>query len=173
MSKDERCTCKACKNTVFHCLICNFVVFLLPSSSWLPKLPNYTSDTSLVLTENDSKNKTKKPHCNISVCKTQELDQTRQTYLESWRQWHWPLFFMAYHLIKLTLQQLKSKMQLLPQRKVSNHLPIWIIIDLSLKAMSLYPLATTETKCCCATTEHSPNRNHEGALSGWKCSLLK
>ena len=39
LSKDEKCTCKACKNTVFHCQICKFVGFLLPSSSWLLKLP--------------------------------------------------------------------------------------------------------------------------------------
>ena len=39
MSKDEKCTCKACKNTVFRCQICKFVGFLLPSSSWLLKLP--------------------------------------------------------------------------------------------------------------------------------------
>ena len=39
MSKDEKCTCKACKNSVFHCQICKFVGFLLPSSSWLLKLP--------------------------------------------------------------------------------------------------------------------------------------
>ena len=39
MSKHERCTCKACKNTVFYCQICKFVGFLLPSSSWLLKLP--------------------------------------------------------------------------------------------------------------------------------------
>ena len=39
MSKDEKCTCKVCKNTVFHCQICKFVGFLLPSSSWLLKLP--------------------------------------------------------------------------------------------------------------------------------------
>ena len=38
MSKDQKCTCKACKNTVFHCQICKFVGFLLPSSSWLLKL---------------------------------------------------------------------------------------------------------------------------------------
>ena len=38
MSKDEKCTCKACKNT--HCQICKFVGFLLSSSSWLLKLPN-------------------------------------------------------------------------------------------------------------------------------------
>ena len=45
VSKDEKCTCKACKNTVFHCQICKFVGFLLPSSSWLLKLPyeNFTS----------------------------------------------------------------------------------------------------------------------------------
>ena len=41
MSKDEKCTCKACKNTVFHCQIWKFVGFLLPSSSWLLKLPIY------------------------------------------------------------------------------------------------------------------------------------
>ena len=41
MSKDEKCTCKACKNTVFHPQICKFVGFLLPSSSWFRKLPNY------------------------------------------------------------------------------------------------------------------------------------
>ena len=29
MSKDEKCTCKACKNTVFHCQICKFVSFSL------------------------------------------------------------------------------------------------------------------------------------------------
>ena len=40
VSKEEKCTCKACKNTVFHCQICKFVGFLLPSSSWLLKLPN-------------------------------------------------------------------------------------------------------------------------------------
>ena len=39
MSKDENCTCKACKTTVFHCQICKFVTFLLPSSSWLLKFP--------------------------------------------------------------------------------------------------------------------------------------
>ena len=31
-------TCKACKNTVFHCQICKFVEFLLPLSSWSLKL---------------------------------------------------------------------------------------------------------------------------------------
>ena len=40
MSKHEKCTCKACKNAVFHCQICKFVRFLLPSSLWLLKLPN-------------------------------------------------------------------------------------------------------------------------------------
>ena len=38
MSTDEKCTCKACKNTVLHCQICKFVGFLLPSSSRLLKL---------------------------------------------------------------------------------------------------------------------------------------
>ena len=32
MSKIEKCTCKACKNS-FHCRLCKFVGFLLPSSS--------------------------------------------------------------------------------------------------------------------------------------------
>ena len=46
MSKDEKCTCKACKNTVFHCKICKFVGVLLPSSSWLLTLPgNVTKRT--------------------------------------------------------------------------------------------------------------------------------
>ena len=40
MSKAEKCTCKACKNPVFHCQLCKFVGFWLPSSSWLLKLPN-------------------------------------------------------------------------------------------------------------------------------------
>ena len=39
MTKDEKCTCKACKNTFFHCQICKFVGFLLPSSLWSLKLP--------------------------------------------------------------------------------------------------------------------------------------
>ena len=37
MSKDEICTCKACKNIVFHCQICKSVGFSLPSSLWLLK----------------------------------------------------------------------------------------------------------------------------------------
>ena len=32
MSKEEKCTCKACKNDVFHCQICKFVGFLLSTS---------------------------------------------------------------------------------------------------------------------------------------------
>ena len=43
MSKEGKCTCKACKNTVFHCQICKFVGFLLSSSSWLLKLPSITT----------------------------------------------------------------------------------------------------------------------------------
>ena len=39
--KNEICTCKACKNTIFHCQICKFLGFLFPSS-WLLKLPNIT-----------------------------------------------------------------------------------------------------------------------------------
>ena len=38
MSKNEKCTCKACKNTGFYRELCKFV-FLLPSSSWLLELP--------------------------------------------------------------------------------------------------------------------------------------
>ena len=37
--KMKKCTCKACKNTVFHCQICKFVGFSFPLSSWLLKLP--------------------------------------------------------------------------------------------------------------------------------------
>ena len=51
MSKDEKCTCKACTNTVFHCQICKFVGYLLPSSSWLlkglAKLGNIVAETLL------------------------------------------------------------------------------------------------------------------------------
>ena len=36
--KNEKYTCKACKTIVFHCQICKFVRFLLPSSSRLLKL---------------------------------------------------------------------------------------------------------------------------------------
>ena len=39
MSKNEKCTCKACKNNFFDCQICTFVGLLLPSSSWLLKAP--------------------------------------------------------------------------------------------------------------------------------------
>ena len=35
VSKNEKCTCKACKNTVFHCQLCKFVGLLMPSSSCL------------------------------------------------------------------------------------------------------------------------------------------
>ena len=38
-NKIEKCTCKACKNAVFHFQICKFVRFLLSSSSCLLKLP--------------------------------------------------------------------------------------------------------------------------------------
>ena len=51
MSKDEKCTCKACKNTVFHCQICKFVGFLLPLSLWLLKLPNATDTIAGILTK--------------------------------------------------------------------------------------------------------------------------
>ena len=46
MSKNEKCTCKACKNTVFHCQICKFVGFLLPFSSWLLKLTIFSVDVT-------------------------------------------------------------------------------------------------------------------------------
>ena len=48
MSEDEKCPCKACKNTAFHCQICKFVGFLLPSSSWLLKLPIYPIQKKLI-----------------------------------------------------------------------------------------------------------------------------
>ena len=48
MSKNEKCTCKACKTTVFDCQICKFVTFLLLSSPWLLKLP-IRSDEGLTL----------------------------------------------------------------------------------------------------------------------------
>ena len=35
LSKDEKCTCKACTNIVFHCQIFKFVGLLFPSCSWL------------------------------------------------------------------------------------------------------------------------------------------
>ena len=42
--KNENCTCKACKTIVcmhiFDNQICKFVGFMMPSSSWLRKLPN-------------------------------------------------------------------------------------------------------------------------------------
>ena len=37
--KMKNARAKRAKNTVFHCQICKFVRFLLPSSSWLLKLP--------------------------------------------------------------------------------------------------------------------------------------
>ena len=49
MSKDEKCTCKACKNPVFHCQICKFVGVLLPSSSWLLKLPSLAPREELIV----------------------------------------------------------------------------------------------------------------------------
>ena len=48
-SKDEICTCKACKNTVFHCQMCKFVRFLLPSSWWLLKLPSSAPREELIV----------------------------------------------------------------------------------------------------------------------------
>ena len=51
MSKGEKCTCKACKNTVFHCQICKFLGFLLPSSSWLLKLPYKGCEEDAIITE--------------------------------------------------------------------------------------------------------------------------
>ena len=49
MSKDEKCTCKACKNTVFQCQICKFLGFLLPSSSWLLELPSFAPREELIV----------------------------------------------------------------------------------------------------------------------------
>ena len=44
----EDCTFKACKTIVFHYQICKFVTFLLPSSSWLRKLPSISSAASVL-----------------------------------------------------------------------------------------------------------------------------
>ena len=44
--KNENCTCKACKTIVFDNQICKFVTSLLPSSSWLRKLPNVCGQIS-------------------------------------------------------------------------------------------------------------------------------
>ena len=49
MSKNENCTCKACKSIVFHCQICKFVTFLLPWSSRLRKLPNESCRSLTIL----------------------------------------------------------------------------------------------------------------------------
>ena len=51
MSKDEKCTCKACKTAVFHCQICKFVWFVLrpPSSSWLLELPSLAPREELIV----------------------------------------------------------------------------------------------------------------------------
>ena len=43
----KKCTCKACKNSVYHCQIYKFVGFLLPSTSWLLKL--FIKDVPLFL----------------------------------------------------------------------------------------------------------------------------
>ena len=48
-SKDEKCTCKACTNTVFHCQICKVLGFLLPSSSWLLKLTSLAPREELIV----------------------------------------------------------------------------------------------------------------------------
>ena len=48
MFRNEKCTCKACKTTVFHCQICKFLTFLLLASAWLLKLP-IRSDEGLML----------------------------------------------------------------------------------------------------------------------------
>ena len=46
MSKDEKCTSKACKNTVFQCQIWGF---LLRSSSWLRELPSLAPREELIV----------------------------------------------------------------------------------------------------------------------------
>ena len=38
--KNDECTCKACKTTIFRRQVWNLVTFSLPSSSWLLKLPS-------------------------------------------------------------------------------------------------------------------------------------
>ena len=40
MYKSEKCKCKACVTTVFHCQICKLLTFILPPYSWwMVKLP--------------------------------------------------------------------------------------------------------------------------------------
>ena len=46
------CT-KGCKNTVFHWQICKFVGFLLPSSSWLLKIPTILERRSKGVIKNE------------------------------------------------------------------------------------------------------------------------
>ena len=70
MSKDEKCTCKACKNTVFHCQICKFVGFLLSSSSWLLKLPISSESKRLTLKpKSGGKNTHSFPKCQCHTSK--------------------------------------------------------------------------------------------------------
>ena len=54
MSKNEKCTCKACKCTVFHCQICKFVGFSFSLSSWLLKLPIISVQRVAAYTESSS-----------------------------------------------------------------------------------------------------------------------
>ena len=46
--KMKNARAKRTKNTVFHCQICKFVGFLLPSSSWLLKLSIISTSTALL-----------------------------------------------------------------------------------------------------------------------------
>ena len=46
MYRNENCRCKARKTTVFHCQLCQFLVFLLLLSSQLLKLPTHFLSTS-------------------------------------------------------------------------------------------------------------------------------
>ena len=68
LSKDEKCTCKACKNTVFHCRICKFVGFLLPSSSWLLKLPKAKTKATAIGTPEYSDNRAARSSANLMYC---------------------------------------------------------------------------------------------------------
>ena len=61
---------------------------------------NNTSETYIGLTENDFNTRYRN---HFLPCKTEELYQTRQIYLDSWGQQRWPLYFMAYHFGQLLL----------------------------------------------------------------------
>ena len=66
---DEKCMCKACKNTVFHCQICKFMGFLMLSSSWLLKLPiTFTSTVKYVRMPSEKNHEKMTSNCYLCLC---------------------------------------------------------------------------------------------------------